>query len=299
METACSFHFPHLKQLTLKGVNISEGTLHGILSGCPILESLVLDWNIGYRRLRISSATLRSLGVSDAWNYKVGNLEEVIIEDAPQLERIIPRPPKRDDLVIRIIHAPKLKTLGYLSNRISTLVLGTMVFQKMVLVSQPSLTRTVKILALNTDPNLDTVINLLKCFPCVEKLYIMAFIRGSFKNVRSHVSLECLDLHLKMVEFTNYRGNTSDVNFIKFFVLNSRVIESMKFVARRDSCDVEWVQEQHKKLQLNEGASPGATFNFQADYGSSSLVHLKHISDLSVDDPFDRSLCKCVGEDFL
>ncbi|CAL5079765.1 unnamed protein product [Urochloa decumbens] len=299
METACSFHFPHLKQLTLKGVNISEGTLHGILSGCPILESLVLDWNIGYRRLHISSSTLRSLGISDAWNYKVGNLEEVIIEDAPQLERIIPRPPKRDDLVIRIIHAPKLKTLGYLSNRISTFVLGTMVFQKMVLVSQPSLTRTVKILALNSYPNLHIVINFLKCFPCVEKLYIMPFIQGSFKNIRNHISLECLDLHLKMVEFTNYRGNMSDVNFIKFFVLNSRVLESMKFVARRDSCDAEWVQEQHKKLQLNERASSGATFDFHADHGSSSLVHLKHISDLTIDDPFDSSLCRCVGKDFL
>ncbi|KAF8690697.1 hypothetical protein HU200_041072 [Digitaria exilis] len=288
METACCFHFPHLKQLTLNGVSISEGTIHAILSGCPVLESLVLDGNIGYRCLRISSATLRSLGVSDAWNYKEVRLEQVIIEDAPQLERLVPRPPKCDDLEIRIVKAPKLKTLGYLSKRISTFEMGTMIFQilfilfqKMVLVGHPNPTRTVKILALNTDPNLD------------------AFIQGRFKNVRHYVSLECLDLHLKMVEFINYQGSMSDVKFIKFFLLNSRVLESMKFVARRHECDAKWVQEQHKKLQLNERASQGVTFDFRADYRSSCLVHLKHINDLTTDDPFDTSLCRCTDEDFI
>nr|CAB3456319.1 unnamed protein product [Digitaria exilis] len=199
METACCFHFPHLKQLTLNGVSISEGTIHAILSGCPILESLVLDGNIGYRRLRISSATLRSLGVSDAWNYKEVRLEQVIIEDAPQLERLVPRPPKCDDLEIRIVKAPRLKTLGYLSKRISTFEMGTMIFQ-----------------------------------------------------VQTHLCLELIYFYAK--------GSMSDVKFIKFFLLNSRVLESMK---------------------------------------SSCLVHLKHINDLTTDDPFDTSLCRCTDEDFI
>ncbi|CAL5089881.1 unnamed protein product [Urochloa decumbens] len=293
METACSFHFPHLKQLTLKGVNISEGTLHGILSGCPILESLVLDWNIGYRRLHISSSTLRSLGISDAWNYKVGNLEEVIIEDAPQLERIIPRPPKRDDLVIRIIHAPKLKTLGYLSNRISTFVLGTMVFQKMVPVSLANnVIGSVRILALTIDPNLDLVIGFLKCFPSVEKLYIK-FSEEDIKNVHRYASLKCLDQHLKMVQFIGYRGRISDANFVKFFVLNAGVLESMKFVVNRDKCDSKWIACQHKNLMLNDRASHGARFDFQADNRQCGLVHMKHTHDLSTDDPFNRSSCRC------
>jgi len=41
-------------------ISIAEGTLHAMLAGCPALRSLVLHYNIGYRRLRINSETLRS-----------------------------------------------------------------------------------------------------------------------------------------------------------------------------------------------------------------------------------------------
>jgi len=39
-----------------------------------------------------------------------------------------------------------------------------------------SMIRTVKILALDSPRDLDVVIDLLKCFPCVEKLYLVGFI---------------------------------------------------------------------------------------------------------------------------
>uniref|UniRef100_A0A0D9Y0B0 Uncharacterized protein n=2 Tax=Leersia perrieri TaxID=77586 RepID=A0A0D9Y0B0_9ORYZ len=135
--------------------------------------------------------------------------------------------------------------LGYLSDRISTLELGTMVFQKMVPVSMSYVMRTVKILALCTAPDLGVVTNFLKCFPCVQKLYIVALNRGNLQNVLRYDSLECLDLHLKMVELISYEGNMADLNFIKFFVLNARVLQSMKFVARRNKCDAKWLEKQH------------------------------------------------------
>jgi hypothetical protein len=107
--------FPHLEQLTLKGVNIDENTLHGILAGSPVLQSLMLHYNIGYSRLRIRSSTLRSLGMTDGHKDREGRVEEVVVEDAPALERIIP-----DGLMyhlkISVLNAPKLKILGYLYN---------------------------------------------------------------------------------------------------------------------------------------------------------------------------------------
>lgn len=39
-----------------------------------------------------------------------------------------------------------------------------------------SMIRTVKILALHSPRDPDVVIDLLKCFPCVEKLYMVGFI---------------------------------------------------------------------------------------------------------------------------
>jgi hypothetical protein len=38
-----------------------------------------------------------------------------------------------------------------------------------------SMIGTVKILALDSPRDLDVVIDLLKCFPCVEKLYMVGF----------------------------------------------------------------------------------------------------------------------------
>lgn len=45
--------------------------------------------------------------------------------------------------------------------------------QKMMPVNLSDVMRSVSILALLTAPNLDLVTGLLKCFPCVEKLYIV------------------------------------------------------------------------------------------------------------------------------
>jgi hypothetical protein len=159
--------------------------------------------------------TLRSLGVSGS----KGKLEELIVEDAPLLETLIPRPPCYG-LVIRVIHAPKLKTLRYLHDDIPIFQLGTMpfevqlhrslspmhfhvcilspltrpymvyvhtLFQKMVpIISLPNVMRTVKTLALLTAPDLDLVTGFLKCFPmrgevihCGEIFFFLKFLHTS------------------------------------------------------------------------------------------------------------------------
>ena len=100
-----------------------------------------------------------------------------------------------------------------------------------------------------------------------------------------------------MVEFINYQGNMLDLNFIRFFVLNARVLECVKLVAAHDKYGRKWMEKQQQKLQLYGRASRGITFDFQADYGSNGSVHMKHISDLTTDDPFDSSFCRCRDEE--
>ena len=123
--------------------------------------------------------------------------QELVIEDAPCLERLImldPVGPTR----ISVVDAPKLTVLGYVSNESSQLVIGaitieaqslflhldthilvnfidicTAVFQRMIPTSLTPSMRTVKILVLNSiGPNLEAVVGFLRCFPCTEKLYI-------------------------------------------------------------------------------------------------------------------------------
>ncbi|TKW08953.1 hypothetical protein SEVIR_6G058700v4 [Setaria viridis] len=286
--------FPRLEQLTLSGVSISECTLHGILSRCLVLQSLLLQDNLGYRRLRISSSTLRSLGVSDLLS-RERMLEEVIIEDAPLLASII-----TDGLTcvrglkIRVIQAPKLKVLGYLGDRVNEPMLGSMIFKNMKLVSLPQAMRTVKILALKVaSDNLDAVIDFLTWFPCVAKLHMLFSSGNSWKdvwgksnNARDLVSLE----HLKTLELISYRACTSEVGLIRFFLSNARVLESLKVLAdRRVVCDVDWIPRQHKRLRrIGTAASQGVKICLEPEpiHQPSSYEPMNHVHNLALDDPF-------------
>ncbi|CAL5010101.1 unnamed protein product [Urochloa decumbens] len=294
---AGELEFPHLEQLTFKGIDIAESTLHSILAGSPVLKSLMLHYNIGYRRLRIRSSTLRSVGMTDGHKDREGRVEEVVVEDAPMLERLIP-----DRLMyhldIRVVNAPKLKMLGYLYSHVSDRKVGrkdllTKVFKGMELASLTNTIHTVKILALNEVSNLGVVVDFLRCFPCVEKLHIVVSSQGCTVKVEQDASLECLDSHLKTLQLTPYDGNASQVNLIRFFLLKAKVLESMKLVVSRviPSGGDQWVASERKKLmRLENRASQGARFAFEHDRWASDNVPMKHIHDLALDNPFDRSV---------
>ncbi|KAG2640076.1 F-box/LRR-repeat protein At3g03360-like isoform X2 [Panicum virgatum] len=125
---ATALHFPLLKQLSLLHVTISESSLHALLAGCPVLQSLLLSFNSGCRRLRIVSRSLRSIGV------KPGRgdcrLQQLILEDAPSLERLLCSSSLCGRVIdISVISAPKLDTLGPLDDDFPRLDFGATVFQ--------------------------------------------------------------------------------------------------------------------------------------------------------------------------
>jgi len=175
-EVAPSLKFPHLRELSLFEVTISEEALHSLLSGCYVLDILLLERIAGFARLRISSPTLRSIGFSGPWEgegSEATKFQELVVEDAPRLERLLPLHPDRGPATVRVMRAPKLETVGLLSAAISKLEFGTTSFQEMIALRMGTSMETVKVLALESlGPNLDSVVDFLKCFPCVEKLYI-------------------------------------------------------------------------------------------------------------------------------
>ena len=103
------------------------------------------------------------------------------------------------------------------------------------------------------------------------------------KNVRTYNLLdptECLELHLKKVVVDDYGGMGPDVDFIKFFVLNAKVLKEM-YLGVVPSCNNKWMANQRRLLQLDNKASPGARFAF--DNRAAGDSHPKIWND----DPFE------------
>jgi hypothetical protein len=120
--------FPLLEQLIMYDVGISEDSLERMISSSAVLKSVSLH-RMGFGRLCINSPTLRSISFYALRSKGAITFQELVIEDAPCLERLLPIFPEDGPVTISVIRAPKLQILGFLSQGISTLHLGTMVFQ--------------------------------------------------------------------------------------------------------------------------------------------------------------------------
>ena len=70
---------------------------------------------------------LRSIGFSGP--SEAIEFQELVVEDAPRLERLLPLEPGRGPATIRVMRASKLEKVGLLSAAISKLEFGTTAFQ--------------------------------------------------------------------------------------------------------------------------------------------------------------------------
>ncbi|CAN6164375.1 unnamed protein product [Urochloa humidicola] len=282
-------HFPQLRELGLDCVAISDDALHSIIAGCPHLEYLLLKACDGFHCPRINSPSLRRICRS------LGDWE-LIIEDAPSLERLfqLGRPGCLD---ASVISAPRLEALGYLSSGYSEskLVFGTTIIQDLCVVSFTTVICSVKVLAITTyNLSLDMVIDFMRCFPCLEKLYIDPF-TSTCRNLwrRKHRDfIRSSDIRLKTVVLKNYRGTKSQANFASFFVLNAKLLELMRFECEEGHDDLMYIEKQHRLLELEKRASRGARFCFTTGRRCHFLnnTHISHVHDLSITDPFE---CTC------
>lgn len=101
-----------------------------------------------------------------------------------------------------------------------------------------------------------------------------------------------LDIHLKKIVVTNYRGNKAHVNFAKFFVLNARVLESLELEVYVRNGNDTWIERQRTLLQIENRASRGAKFDFVVSSSGWPMLrdHIwsEQVHDLSTADPFVR-----------
>ncbi|WVZ98642.1 hypothetical protein U9M48_044052 [Paspalum notatum var. saurae] len=296
---ASALRLPLLKQLSLLDVRISESSLHALLAGCPVLESLLIIGSYGCPRLQIVSPSLRSIGLSSPTTDL--RLKLIFIKDAPCLERLLfwgdmdmggIAYAGEQVTKISVISAPRLHTLGTLIYGFPRLQFGTTVLEGSTVVSSMAVVHGVKFLDLHYDKLcLDAVINLIKCFPCLETLRIKARHAGEnnawYPKYRELIST--LDIGLRKIVLRNYGGNESQINFAKFFVSNARVMELMRLELEVANVSNTWIERQHRLLEIEKRASRGARFDFVPRAKISkrplNLLCAQQVHDLSTD-PF-------------
>ncbi|CAN6196722.1 unnamed protein product [Urochloa humidicola] len=292
---------PVLEKMSLVDIRTSEAALQAFLAGCPVLQSLLLQDNNGCSVIRIVSPSLRSIGVRPAPGEI--KLQKLVLEDAPCLERLIVLGSGFDvGMVISVIRAPRLRVLGQLAAYDPQLKFGTTVFQGSQIVSSATtMVHSVKVLAITQlELSLDMVIELLKCFPCLETLYIKTKLAGEDNEWRRKYKnlIGTFDIRLKNLVLTNYRGNESHFNFAKFFVLNARVLQLMTLELQyANNHNSKWIKRQHRLLQTKDKASKDAQFDFvHHAIGISvggvpfleNLVCAEQVHDLAIADPFAK-----------
>uniref|UniRef100_A0ACD5TBZ0 Uncharacterized protein n=2 Tax=Avena sativa TaxID=4498 RepID=A0ACD5TBZ0_AVESA len=229
-------------------------------------------------------ANLQELDISNAREplppFVISN--KLVIEDTPCLERILlPSSHQEVCQTIWVIRAPKLKILGPCS--------PIQIYQRMSPVSSENSMHTLKVLALGSSGReLHTVLNFLRAFPCLERLYVIFHKHNEIEKKNDpqydpQHPIECLQTHLKKVVFKSFVGYEKQLDFARFFVLNAKVLNKIEF---EGYCDYnsESVAYQHKVLQVENRASRDAKVEFRRQYIRCDFD--KGIHDLSVADPF-------------
>ncbi|KQJ86324.1 hypothetical protein BRADI_4g04691v3 [Brachypodium distachyon] len=249
-------NFPLLKLLILYEVIISEDSLHNLLSECTTLESLSLHF-VNFGRICISSLTIRSIIFNASWDTS----QELVIENAPCLERL----------------APKLQILGLITDSMSTLHLGATSFQGKVALSLTTKMHTMKILFLDSiGPKFDV------------RLYVSSYPEKGMNNLQKYDPrdpVECLEFHLKKVVLRNYNGNNkAAMDFAKFLILNAKVLKDMKIEVISNRSDKR-LQYHRRQLQVENRASQDA--RVELNRCGPRFMHSRYGHDFSRADPWD------------
>ncbi|SPT20223.1 unnamed protein product [Triticum aestivum] len=135
----------------------------------------------------------------------------------------------------------------------------------------------VKVLAVECySYRLNAVLDILRWFPCLGKLYVTFGTQKLPHYDRPH-PMECLQTHLKEVVLKYFNGYEQQIGFAWFFVLNAKVLNKIEFHVREDQYNNEFVDRQHTLLQAENRAFRDSQFEFRKTRGFVDYHVSKHI----------------------
>ncbi|KAM0859343.1 hypothetical protein ACQ4PT_047267 [Festuca glaucescens] len=280
--------FVNLQELGIVHCSTQDRELHAMLPRCPELESLAIVLTQDYPRyIHIWSGSLHSVVV---WRSMV---REVHLDDAPNLERLLLEPIDGASTHVKIINAPRLKVFGYFDVGLHQLKIGPTVIKDGIgmKVKPNAMVRTLRTLALKVQFGVQEQVKLvpllLKCFPCLETLYIRSSPSESPSNVDVDFweqvgHTECVTSHIKKFVFQDARGEDTELAFVKFIMERAQMLEEMRVLVD-DGCSRDLVLS---RLSSEGCVSADASVVVEKQDMSHSWS-FQRASDMSRRDPFD------------
>ncbi|CAL4956073.1 unnamed protein product [Urochloa decumbens] len=227
--------FPHLRELGLCSVIIENCDIDFVLARSPVLKILCLQGLMqSHLHLRLVSQSLRCVQIH--WS----DLEIIDVVDAPFLERLIICGywiKKRKGTRIKIGHAPALHILGYFDPENHALHIGNTTIKTGTLVNESAVAPSVKILALQVRFGVRNDAKMLpsvfRCFPNVERLHIHSKRTDeptgklNLKFWQEAGVVECIESHINLLIFHDFRGEKSELAFLKFFIESAKMLKNL------------------------------------------------------------------------
>ncbi|TVU34429.1 hypothetical protein EJB05_16261 [Eragrostis curvula] len=277
--------FDKLRELGLFHCIVENEDLEALLAHCPKLE--VLSLVMGYKspsRLRIVS---RSLKVVVEW---MSDLDEVVIEDAPCLERLMFKT-IGERRPVKIVRAPRLELLGFLDLSLHTLEIGGIAIRAGMKMRAKAMVPSLKMLAVNVrfarSEEAKMLPTLLECFPCLETLHIKPVPSKYHDPVHdvefweSLGSCKCLESHLKTVVFHGPLTRNHEFRFKNYIAREGKVLETVM---------VPWSAELEDHLSSTFPGESNAAVGVGESNPRSGVIasrwRFQNAIDLALDDPF-------------
>ncbi|XP_034604610.1 F-box/LRR-repeat protein 13 [Setaria viridis] len=250
--------FPRLRELGLCSVAMEgHADMDFILARSPELENLCFEGHMfPPLGLRLAGRSLRCVQIH------YSKVKSIAVVDAPRLARLIVMnsPLKAGgSCTIKIGNAPSLHLFGYFDPVSHVLQVGSTDIKAGTLVDARAMVPAVKILALKfhfrVRNDAKVLPSFLRCFPNVKRLYIHSEKvneptgKLNFKFWQEAGGIQCVESRVKQLVFHDFRGESSELAFLKFLVESARVLEKLVIVCA-DGCFGS-VDEANSKVKKN------------------------------------------------
>ncbi|GJN12107.1 hypothetical protein PR202_ga30358 [Eleusine coracana subsp. coracana] len=225
--------FPYLRELGLCCVIIDDRDIDYILARSPVLDILCFEGHMFTSlKLHLVSQSLRCLQLHAC------KVESITVVDAPRLDRIILWNNTESKARIKIgSNAPALRMFGYFELGKDVLQIGRTTIKAGIPLNPSSMVPSLEILALpvrfGVRNDAKMLPSFLRCFPNLKTVHILSKKttestgRLNLKFWQESGAIECIQSHVTMLAFHDFRGERSELAFLKFFIESAQKLKML------------------------------------------------------------------------